>query len=265
MKNIFKKEIQVSEWWKNALASTFGTILGIILTVGVSYWQHIKEQKDMTRKIAKITLHNIDVRISTLQRQCEELAVKDSIFGLLQKVMPGGLDKISDDSLQIYIQALSKANVSMTDTKSENIFSNSFQVWQYLEDEKVIGRISNCFSVIDMSEKVLFDLEQSLQKLHNRIETEVFEKNTFFDNKKFLTLYLSDPEIKATYLRILYAYMIYNSLDDIQDLNDINKRVLGISQKELDELSNLNEDNTKSIHYTLHNDSIEMEKDSIEN
>lgn len=265
MKNIFKKEIQVSEWWKNALASTFGTILGIILTVGVSYWQQMKNQEDMTRKIAKITLHNIDVRISTLQGQCEELAAKDSIFGLLQKVLPGGLDKISDDSLQIYTRELTKSNVLMTDTKSENIFSNSFQVWQYLEDEKVIGRISNCFSVIDMSEKVLSDLDQSLQKLNNKIKTELFEKNAFLDDKKFLTLYLSDPEIKAIYLRILYVYIIYNSLDDIQDLNDINKRVLGISQKELNELSNLNEDDTKTIRYTLRNDSIEMEKDSIEN
>ena len=75
LKNMFR----FTEWWMNASSATFGTILGIVLTVGITYWQQMENQKEMTRKIAKITLHNIDVRINSLKNSCELLMKKDSI------------------------------------------------------------------------------------------------------------------------------------------------------------------------------------------
>lgn len=38
LKNLFR----FTEWWMNASAATFGTILGIVLTVGITYWQQME-------------------------------------------------------------------------------------------------------------------------------------------------------------------------------------------------------------------------------
>lgn len=248
----------------NASAATFGTILGIVLTVGVTYWQQMKEQEEMTRKIAKITLHNIDVRLSILKERCETLAAQDSIFGKLQSYMPDRLEELGEDSLNVYWNILIRKNLIAQDIKSENIFSNSFDIWKYLDDERVIGRISNCYSFIDLGEKTLDDIEQKLEEAYHTCCVSGLKDGTYYDSAKFMKLFLSDPGSKAAYLELHNAYMLYETLGDIQLLNDINKHALGISQKELDALSNLLGDETKKLNYSFSKDSVEVTKDFIE-
>lgn len=98
MRNFWKK-FSSTEWWINASGATFGTVMGIVLTIGVTYWQQMKNQEEMTRKIAKITLHNIDVRVNNLSELFDFFAEKDSIYWMLQSHMPDSLDKIDKDTL----------------------------------------------------------------------------------------------------------------------------------------------------------------------
>lgn len=259
----FKKKKNLMEWWMNASAATFGTILGIVLTVGVTYWQQLEEQEDMTHKIAKITLHNIDVRILSLKERCRNLMEKDSLFWTLQSDMPDKLERMDEDSLSMYLSMLTNFNIVGNDTKSENIFSNSFEVWKYLDDEKVIGRISNCYSFIDVGERDIAYLEQKLKQTYYKCCEETLDKGIYYDYGKFMKYFLSDSENKAAYFEIRYVYMLYQMLGGIQELNDVNKNVLGISQQELNALSNLLGDDTKQINYKLQKDSLQIIKNSI--
>lgn len=117
-----KKRFHFTEWWMNALASTFGTILGIVLTVGITYWQQMENQKEMTHKIAKITLHNIDVRLNSITNSCEQLMMKDSVYAKLQSYMPDKLDELPEDSLNQCMNLLLYENFMAQDTKSEKSF-----------------------------------------------------------------------------------------------------------------------------------------------
>lgn len=247
----------------NALASTFGTILGIVLTVGITYWQQMENQKEMTRKIAKITLHNIDVRLNSITNSCEQLMVKDSVYAKLQSYMPDKLDELPEDSLKQCMDLLLYENFMAQDTKSEEIFSNSFEVWQFLDDEKVIGRISNCYSFLDMSEKLITEIEQKLLQYGYKNTAGIMAQYTEYDGYKVAKSYLKNPEMMAVYLKMNLIPLIYNMVDTVEKLNEKNKKVLGISQKELDELSNLLEDDTKGIQYRTQKDSIQVTKDSI--
>lgn len=260
----FKKMFHLSEWWMNALASTFGTILGIVLTVGITYWQQMENQKEMTRKIAKITLHNIDVRLNSITNCCKQLMMKDSVYAKLQTYMPDKLDELPEDSLRQCINLLLYENSRAQDTKSEEIFSSSFEVWQFLDDEKVIGRISNCYSFLDMSEKRITEIEQKLSQYSFKNTADMMAQYTEYDGYKVAKSYLKNPDIMAVYLKLnLFVPVIYNIMDAVEELNEKNKKVLGISQKELDELSNLLEDDTKGRLYRTQKASIQVTKDSI--
>lgn len=242
-KNWFK------EWWMNASAATFGTILGIVLTVGLTYWQQIKNQEEMTRKIAKITFHNIDVRVSSLRKQTEFLFQKDSIFGMLQWHMPDSLEVLGEDSLNKSISLLLTENFQAHDTKSEEIFSSSFEVWQYLEDEKVIGRISACYSALEIQEGLFGKILENIMKNHRKCKVRALEKGLPFFGYEFSNMLLSDPEVKAAYLDLGYLSLIYSVLDTVEELNNVNKKTLGITQEELDELSNLLNDDRNGVDY----------------
>lgn len=259
----FKKMFHLSEWWMNALASTFGTILGIVLTVGITYWQQMENQKEMTRKIAKITLHNIDVRLNNITNSCERLMIKDSVYAKLQTYMPDKLDKLPEDSLKQCMDLLLYENFMAQDTKSEEIFSSSFEVWQFLDDEKVIGRISNCYSFLEMSETLITEIEQKLSQYSYKNTADIMAQDAEYDGYKVAKSYLKNPEMMAVYLKMNLIPLIYNMVDTVEELNEKNKEVLGISQKELDALSDLLEDDTKGIQYRTQKDSIQITKDSI--
>lgn len=258
-----KKKFHFTEWWMNALASTFGTILGIVLTVGITYWQQMENQKEMTRKIAKITLHNIDVRLNSITNSCEQLMMKDSVYAKLQSYMPDKLDELPEDSLNQCMNLLLYENFMAQDTKSEEIFSSSFEVWQFLDDEKVIGRISNCYSFLEMSEKLIIEIEQKLSQYSYKNTADIMAQYTEYDGYKVAKSYLKNPEVMAIYLKMNLIPLIYNMVDTVEKLNEKNKEVLGISQKELDNLSDLLEDDTKGIQYNIKKDSIQVTKDSI--
>lgn len=259
----FKKMFHLSEWWMNASAATFGTILGIVLTVGITYWQQMENQKEMTRKIAKITLHNIDVRIHSLKNSCELLMKKDSIYGKLQSYMPDKLDKLSEDSLNQCLHLLFYGDHGAHDTKSEDIFSSSFEVWQFLDDEKVIGRISNCYSFLEMNEKFVKDIGQQLTQYAFNTSAKVLTENTKYDGLKAAKYYLKNPDVMAAYLKISYIPLIYSMIGTVQELNEKNKEVLGINQNELNELSDLLGDETRTVNYNIKKDSIQITKDTI--
>ena len=247
----------------NASSATFGTILGIVLTVGITYWQQMENQKEMTHKIAKITLHNIDVRINSLKNSCELLMKKDSIYGKLQSYMPDKLDNLPKDSLSQCIHLLFYGDYGTHDTKSEEIFSSSFEVWQFLDDEKVIGRISNCYSFLEMNEKFVKDIEQQLTQYAFNTSAKIMTENTKYDELKAANCYLKNPDVMTAYLKINYIPLIYSMISTVQELNDKNKEVLGINQNELDELSNLIGDDTKGMNYNIEEDSIQITKDII--
>lgn len=259
LKNLFR----FTEWWMNASAATFGTILGIVLTVGITYWQQMENQKEMTRKIAKITLHNIDVRINSLKNSCELLMKKDSIYGKLQSYMPDKLNKLPKDSLNQYLNLLFYGDYRTHDTKSEEIFSSSFEVWQFLDDEKVIGRISNCYSFLEMNEKFVKDITLQLAEYAFNTSAKIMTENTKYDELKAAKYYLKNPDVMAAYLKINYIPLIYSIISTVQELNEKNKEVLGINQNELDELSNLIGDDTKGLNYNIEEDSIQITRDTI--
>lgn len=248
--SFFKTKSDIRNWWISASASTFGTVLGIILTVGVTYWQQQENQKEMTRKIAKITFHNIDVRINNLELLYQFLAEKDTTYSKLISYTSEGINKLSNDSALLFLNALYFDEYYGHDTKSEEIFSSSFEVWQYLDDEKVIGRISNCYSTLEHIENQLRSLKNQLKEVHFNLLMKLNEEKVE-SPIKMLQFFLSDPKANITYESLKYIYMYKQLFTPIKALNDTNKKVLNISQEELDELSNLLDDTAQIQRQTI--------------
>lgn len=259
--SFFKIKFNSQDWWMNASASTFGTVLGIIMTVGVTYWQQQESQKEMTRKIAKITFHNIDVRINNLERSYQFLAEKDTAYSKLISYTSEGINKLSNDSAILFLNTLYYDEFYGHDTKSEEIFSSSFEVWQYLDDEKVIGRISNCYSTLEYIESQLRSLKNQLKEVRFNFFIKKLNEEKIESPTKILQAYISDPKIIVIYQYLKTIYIYKQFFTTIKALNDTNKKVLNISQEELDELSNLLDDTTQNTAPDNQEDSIATNMD----
>lgn len=114
-----------------------------------------------------------------------------------------------------------------------------------------------------MSEKLIIEIEQKLSQYSYKNTADIMAQYTEYDGYKVAKSYLKNPEVMAIYLKMNLIPLIYNMVDTVEKLNEKNKEVLGISQKELDNLSDLLEDDTKGIQYNIKKDSIQVTKDSI--
>lgn len=241
-------KFQISAWWQDATAATFGTIAGIVLTVGVTFWQQENDQKDMARKITKITLHNLDVRINQMQNTVDMLAVKDSIYRKLQNHTSNHFNGLNPDSLLYDLNKLATTQYLITDTKSETIFSHSFEVWQYLDDEKVIGRISNSYSMMDFGEKLATEYDLKISDALYKCQLKVIEKGIEDHPTEIAKLVTQHPETITAFQHVpTIVYMLTNLVSVTRQLNERNKHELGLSQAELEEVGNLLEQNSYSV------------------
>ncbi len=238
---IVKDKIKASNWWLNATANLFGTMLGIILTVGVTMWQQKAEEKEMVRKTTKITLNNIDVRLENLESAIAEFEAKDSIYHHLLSYMPDRFDQVDSDSLLQDLNVLVYRHFFLTDTKSEDIFSHSFEVWKYL-DEQTIGRISICYSVLDHNEQMLEKLRERVYAISYQYMIDDMEKQIRWSTPEMIQQFVSDPEVVILFDEIHnFLPLLKGSTNVAQQMNDRNKEVLGLSEEEL-EVGDLLED-----------------------
>lgn len=54
------KRFYDTDWWKNMVISIVGTVVGIVLTFGTTFYIEKKDKEKMVRKTVVITLHNLD-------------------------------------------------------------------------------------------------------------------------------------------------------------------------------------------------------------
>lgn len=237
----------MNEWWIAATSSTFGTIIGIVLTVGITYWQQKGNEEDMARKITKITLHNLDVRIDQLETATKVLASKDSIFRELTK-RADNFSKMNPDSIFSDLNMLAQTQFMLSDTKSESIFSHSFEVWQYLADEKIIGRISNCYSMVDFDENLMSETNDRISDALHGCQLKIIEEGIGDNPAKMARLLITDPQAILAFERVPKVVNLLTSTTQIaRQLNQANKEALGLTNSELEEVGNLLNKNSHSI------------------
>lgn len=230
-----KQKFFDTDWWKDTTGAIVGTVTGIILTFGTTFYLQSKDKAEMARKMTKITIHNLDVRIGLMQNEVEMLKAEDSLFRQVTEYMPDSLHKLDENTLRHVINTLGSIQYFMTDHKAESIFSHSFEVWQYLDDEKVIGRISTCYSILDFHNEIYEPLRHDCMKAHREWWNEMITHG-FPDVTTAVKAMMSRPDIQLILTRYPNTIRVLENLTDVAlQLNKRNKEVLNISQEELEE------------------------------
>lgn len=230
--------------WHNALGATFGTIVGIVLTFGTTYWLQQRDKTDMAHKIAKITLRNLDVRIGMMKKEVALLKQQDSLFQRVSAFMPDRLNKLPDDTLLLFINTMGHRTYNMTDRKSERIFSSSFEMWQYLDDVKIIGRISNCYTAVDFHNEIFEGLSRDASEAHRTWWSKMVTHD-FPNRVSAVKSMMNQANTQLLIERMPNAIKILDNLTDIAyRLNERNKEAMGISGEELEEVGRLLEKNS---------------------
>ena len=215
------------------MTSLVGTVVGIVLTFGTTFYVEKKNKAEMAHQTVVITLHNLDAKIKNLKESTAWMNHIDTLFQAVLEHTPTDLDKMNPDTL--------------SENVAESIFSNSIEVWEYMDDERIIGRISNCYMVSNYCTETQKELQterlalfQEFLKTQKSIKRTPETARTFFKRPE-VQFYLSKH---AALTEFISSY----SMRILTLMHNRNKKELGIQQEELDAAGNLlNEEDYKEL------------------
>ena len=226
-------------WWKDVTIATTGTIVGIILTFGTTALLEDKTRKEMAGKTVLMTLHNLDSSIDNLSNLLGEMQKNDTLFYRALSLMPDSLGVMGMDSMQMIVNRFASTRIHITDMTTRQIFSSSFEVWQNIDDAKVIGRIGNCYSILDLCYKE-YDKVEKLRTDAFRAFWSELPPQDYDDVEEAVKAFLKCNDVRYAMNVQAYTSPMLVSVNGIaRQLNDRNKEVLHITQDELDEVGNL--------------------------
>lgn len=239
------KRLSAREWFEQVSVAFIGTFLGIIVTVGVTFWQQRSSQHEMAEKITQITLYNIGLRIHNFKEHLSLLEQQRAAYDSIMTYMPDRLEEINPDSLKVYYMKVNYLYFGMHDMKTEEIFESSIDVWKAFDDIKVINRISNCYSVLDFC-------EQKFELLNNYMLTASNELNGSLNNRKVNILdetlyFVQQPSTTITYNMIKELTPLLSHIIEVaEELNRENIEALGYTPDQLRRIGNLSVKNEDS-------------------
>lgn len=225
-----------SRLFKDLVISLVGTVTGIILTVGVTYCSEKRDKEEMARKVMLLTIHNLDVSISSMERLVDELSRQDTIFHYVRE---RATSAVSPDTLDLFVSALYSYHIRPIDSSTEAIFSSNFEIWKYIDDPKIIGRIANCYSLMDKCGEEYERTEKNKYEIFLSVyDTQC--KSVRQSGKEMTDVLLSQNKILSVMDALPYEVSLLRSLiDNAKALNNRNKTELRVKQEELDAIGEL--------------------------
>ena len=148
------------------MTSLVGTVVGIVLTFGTTFYVEKKNKAEMAHQTVVITLHNLDAKIKNLKESTAWMNHIDTLFQAVLEHTPTDLDKMNPDTLLAAYDGFIYLDIRLSENVAESIFSNSIEVWEYMDDERIIGRISNCYMTISALSG--FSKNAEIPKTHTR-------------------------------------------------------------------------------------------------
>lgn len=219
------------------VTSIVGTVVGIVLTFGTTFYIEKKDKEEMARKTVVITLHNLDAKINNLESSLEWMMHADSLFQAIARRIPDHLKEVDEDTLLAAYDAFTYRDVSVSENIAESIFSNSIEVWEYVDDEHIIGRISNCYSFCSFCTETLDEMQQERTADYKDYLKQV---KVIRRTPEAVRQFFQRPELGYHIaLHVLYTKMIDRTLKVVNQMHKRNKIELGISQEELDAAGDL--------------------------
>ncbi len=238
---LFKNKASV-KWIFSHLSELFitlaGTVVGIILTVGVTYCSEKHDKEKMARKVVLLTIHNLDVSIQSMEHLVNELNSQDSIFNYVRE-RRASVAAISPDTLDMFVSALYSHRVRPIDSSTEAIFSSNFEIWKYIDDPKVIGRIANCYSVMNKCGEEYDRIEKEKYNSFISVYDGMDPSAIQFDQNLVAELLVRSRVVRMMDALPLEIELLKQLIENAKALNNRNKLHLNVKQKELDDIGNL--------------------------
>ena len=240
----FGRNLTVKGWLKELLMTFLGTTISIVLTFGTAAWLEKKEAEKARRLLAMTIVSDIDQSLEVVKNR---LKYEDECRAISYYLMWNchRLEEIGSDSIMIFLNYVLGSGFPREleiETSNEHIFNSSQDSWRTLSDKKFLSNVQDFYNARSTMER-------------QRKESVFFQKPISKEEEYSLIMesddMKSDEAILATSRRLLQTprvqnyigwsserMSLYHDLMQYINVNEENKFLMGITEKELEEFRN---------------------------
>ena len=239
-------------WCLDTLSSIVGTVIGIVLTFGVTFWIEYKNKQNDNKKATMVVLENVGMInqecIKTLMEVLESEPILEKILTLSEKEV----NKMPEDSISYYMTYAFPNSLFIYEDLGRNLLNSNFDILRSTENYKFLTYVSFFYSMYDDIEKLYEkDGPKKLLDQINEIllEIAIQEGSSDNSNRWNLTEIVKSDKIKI-YIRAyldLFVPMIKYKTKTLSVAADNVGKTSGYSEEEFNEFFISFQDQNESI------------------
>lgn len=238
------RDMTVKGGIKELLMTFLGTTISIVLTFGTAAWIEKKEAEESRRLLAMTIVSDIDQSLEVINNR---LKYEDECRGISYYLMWNchRLEEIGSDSITAFLNYVLGSGFPRElemETSNEHIFNSSQDSWRTLSDKKFLKNVQDFYNARSYMEQQRKESVYFKKPVSNEEEYSLIMES---DDMK------SDEAVLATCRRLLQTPRVQNYIgwsgqrmrmyyDLMQyiNVNEENKFLMGITEKELEEFRN---------------------------
>ena len=229
------KKFHISDFWSNTLASTIGTIVGIVLTFGTSHLIERRQEAVRERHVALMVIHDIEGYCDLVENTMEEWEELDSINNFILDYVSEDSVEIADSTLEFFDENLFVRHYWAYNTTTQNIFNSNIEIWQDVSDKNFIENTGKCYglmSVIDEANKQYnYYMQQAHDSYVRNVEPVVTDDTSL---RQDIQRTIQEADVNLALYQLSSSLTTYKKyLNLIRMFNERNKKIMNISDEEL--------------------------------
>ena len=214
MPKLSKKKLRTKKYWiKELLMTILATSISIVLTFGTANLIERHHKMGAQRKMAMMIIHDIDESIKQMERADTLLReFRDMQFKILE-----GRYGESLDFANVLLSSYSPSYVKFAET-TERIFTSNVDTWSTIGKVDFIDNVSGCYII------------------RNEYKNEIIDAfNELIKPKEGKDLPNLDDllAIESEY----YVACSSGLINQLKSANELNKRIMGISEKDFEKFN----------------------------
>ena len=151
--------------------------------------------------------------------------------------------EIPDSTMNQFLTKLFKRDFWAHDYSAKNIFSSNIEIWQDIEDKQFIENVGQCFSAMELIQKMYVDEYDSLildAYSSYKINVE-YALTKHLEFRQYVQEIIQQEEVLLLIDRLHFMYLnsFKAALAEIRRHNEINKQLMDVSDEELDVIFNM--------------------------
>lgn len=241
------KKFHISDFWSNTLASTIGTIVGIVLTFGTSHLIERRQEAVRERHVALMVIHDIEGYCDLVENTMEEWEELDSINNFILDYVSEDSVQIADSTLNFFLSQFGQTNAWAYNVTTQNIFNSNIEIWQDISDKNFIENTGKCFSLMSLIDNEHDEYDSFMKQAYGSYLRNVeFVLTDDISLRQEVQRTIQEVDVKLFLDNFTRSLPVFKDvLHVIRALNEQNKKIMNISDEELS--ATFNSSSIKSI------------------